>query len=210
VSGLAATIAVGEEDQWRAGLYALIGRLFFDGPDSALLAQLSVVQLSGASAEDDQGDDGPLGLAWRQLAQASSAGDAAALQHEHAMMFVGVGKTPVTPYTSAYVAGVSPERHLLLLRQQLEQWGLGRDAAASTPEDHLSGVCDTMRHLILRGEPIEAQKEFFNKYLYLQSIALCNKLCDARPSSFYLEVARFTQAFLEVEREGFDMIASRS
>jgi TorA maturation chaperone TorD len=205
VSDAAAAIDLGEEELWRARLYALIGRLFFDGPDVALLAQLS-----GDTTEDDHGDDVPLGQAWRQLGQASSSADAAALQHEHAMLFVGVGKTPVTPYTSAYVSGVSPERHLLLLRQQLEQWGLGRDAATTTPEDHLAGVCDTMRHLILRGEPTGVQRDFFNNYIYLQSLALCKKLTGTAPSNFYLEVARFTQAFLEVEREGFDMMASRS
>jgi TorA maturation chaperone TorD len=192
-----------EEDLWRAALYALIGRLFFDGPDVVLLAHLS----SGIS-EVGGDDDAPLPRAWRQLAQASSTADVAALQHEHAMLFIGVGKTPVTPYTSAYAEGVSPERHLLLLRQQLAHWGLGRDATNSTPEDHLAGVCDTMRHLIERGDAIDVQKEFFNKFICLQSISLCRKLLDAAPSSFYVNVARFTQAFIDVEREGFDMIAS--
>ena len=207
MSEIAAVVDLCEEDHWRAGLYALIGRLFFEGPDAALLAQLSADTVDG-----DTDDGGPLRQAWRQLAAASVVTDVAgiaALQHEHAMLFIGIGKTPVTPYTSAYVPGVSPERHLLLLRQQLEQWGLGRDAAATTPEDHLAGVCDTMRHLILRREPIQVQREFFNNYIYLQSLALCKKLSGTAPSNFYLEVARFTQAFLEVEREGFDMVVSR-
>jgi TorA maturation chaperone TorD len=201
VSGVAAAADVSEEDQWRAGLSALIGRLFFEGPDAALLAQL---------AADTDADDTPLGRAWRQLASASAAAEASALQHEHAMLFIGVGKTPVTPYTSAYVPGVSPERHLLLLRQQLEQWGLARDGAAAAPEDHISGVCDTLRHLILRGEPIAVQKEFFNQYIYLQCLALCKKLREAKPSHFYVELARFTEAFLEVEHQGFDMVTSHS
>jgi TorA maturation chaperone TorD len=201
VSEVAAIADVSEEDQLRAGLYALIGRLFFEGPDAALLAQLSA---------DTDADDSPLGKAWRQLAIASASVDVHALQHEHAMLFIGVGKTPVTPYTSAYVPGVSPERHLLLLRQQLEQWGLARDAGTAAPEDHISGLCDTLRHLILRAEPIEVQKEFFNKYMHLQCVALCMKLAAAKPSHFYVEVARFTEAFLEVEHEGFEMVASRS
>ncbi len=213
MSDVAAVVDLCEEDQWRAGLYALIGRLFFEGPDTALLAQLAADSTDSAKSDPgyngEPGYDGPLRQAWRQLAAAGASLDAAALGHEHALLFIGVGKTPVTPYTSAYVPGVSPERHLLQLRRQLEQWGLGRDAANTTPEDHLAGVCDTMRHLILRDEPIEVQREFFNNYIYLQSLALCKKLTDAAPSRFYLHVARFTQAFLEVEREGFDMIASR-
>lgn len=196
----AAAVELDEEDQWRAGLYALIGRLFFDGPDAALLMQLAT------NTADN--DDTPLGQAWRQLAQASASVDTAALQHEHAMLFVGVGKTPVTPYTSAYATGVSAERHLLQLRQQLELWGLARDAATSMPEDHIAGVCDTLRHLILRGAAIEAQKEFFSDYLYLQGLALCGRLNEAQPSAFYLAVAGFTQAFLAVEYQGFDMISS--
>lgn len=200
-----------EEEHCRAGLYALIGRLFFDGPDAELLSQLTVDTAEvGRRDGSDLGNDGLLGQAWRQLAAASATADVAALQHEHTMLFVGVGKTPVTPYTSAYVPGVSPERHLLLLKQQLEQWRLGRDAAATMPEDHITGVCDTLRHLILRAEPIEVQKQFFNKFIYLQSIALCKKLSDAASSRFYGEVARFTQAFLEVENEGFNMISSPS
>jgi TorA maturation chaperone TorD len=201
VSEVVAMTDVSEEDQWRAGLYALIGRLFFEGPDAELLAQLSA---------DTNADETPLGQAWRQLALVSASADAEGLQHEHAMLFIGVGKTPVTPYTSAYVPGVSPERHLLLLRQQLEQWGLARDAATAAPEDHIAGLCDTLRHLILRAESIEVQKEFFNKYMYLQCVALCKKLTAAKPSHFYVAVAGFTQAFLEVEYEGFDMVASRS
>ena len=191
-----------DADHWRAGFYALIGRLFFDGPDSTLLAQLKSDPASG-----DPADDTPLGKAWRQLAAVSAVADAAALQHEHAMLFVGVGKTPVTPYTSAYVPGVSPERHLLLLKQQLEQWGLASDAASTMPEDHISGLCDTLRHLILRDQPVVVQKAFFEKYVHHQGLALCKKLMAAKPSDFYSEVARFTQVFLEVENEGFDMIS---
>ena len=202
---VAAVIQICEEDQWRAGLYALIGRLFFEGPDVPLL-----VQLSADTPDADAESDGPLGQAWRQLAVASKSADATLLKHEHDRLFIGIGKTPVTPYTSAYVPGVSPERHLLLLRQQLEQWGLGRDSSTSMPEDHISGVCDALRHLILRGESIAVQKEFFNKFIFLQVILLCRRLTEAAPSEFYLEVARFTQAFLAVELEGFDMVSSAS
>lgn len=202
MSDAAATDDLHDADHWRAGLYALIGRLFFEGPDSELLAQLRPDTSSG-----DPADDTPLGNAWRRLVAVAVVADAAALQHEHAMLFIGVGKTPVTPYTSAYVPGVSPERHLLVLKQQLEQWGLASDAASSMPEDHISGLCDTLRHLILRDEPVLAQKAFFEKYVYHQGLAFCQKLTAAKPSDFYIEVARFTQVFLEVESEGFDMIS---
>ena len=52
-------VALAEEDLWRTGLYALIARLFFDGPDDALLAQLAGY-CSGIN-EEDSGDNQPLG-----------------------------------------------------------------------------------------------------------------------------------------------------
>ncbi len=195
-----------ETDYWRAGLYALIGRLFFAAPDAVLLSQLTASIAAGGA--DSSAGDTVLGAVWAQLVAVCASADVAALQHEHAMLFVGVGKTPVTPYTSAYVAGVSPERHLLLLKQQLEQWGLAGDAATAMPEDHIAGVCDTMRHVIERGESVAVQKAFFDTYIYAQGRALCDRLAAVEPSGFYRQVARFTQAFLVVEYEGFAMVSS--
>lgn len=201
----AAPVALDETEAGRAGFYALIGRLFFDAPDAVLLSQLSAGL--AAVGDDDGAGATALGAAWRQLAAAAADADAAALRHEHAMLFVGVGKTPVTPYTSAYVPGVSPERHLLSLRQQLAQWGLAGDAAAALPEDHIAGVCDTMRYLIEQGAVVAMQKTFFEKFLYQQGRALCEQLAGAGPSPFYRLVARLTQVFLAVERESFEMIS---
>ena len=209
MSGDAAAPAPDEaEEAARAGLYALIGRLFFGAPDADLLSHMTA-----NVAVDDHGhrpEDTALGRAWQQLAASSASAEIAALQHEHAMLFVGVGKAPVTPYTSAYVPGVSPERHLLQLKQQLDQWGLAVDVATATPEDHLSALCDTMRHLILRGEPIAVQKAFFERFIHRQCTTLCRKLADAEPSAFYRALAHFTNVFLTVEHEGFDMIVAAS
>jgi len=206
MSDAAAVADSDEAEYWRAGLYALIGRLFFDAPDAALL-----LQVTASTAEDTLDhsvEDTTLGSVWRQLASVSASADVAALQYEHAMLFFGVGKPPVTPYTSAYVQGVSPERHLLSLRQQLEQWGLAGDAATAMPEDHIAGVCDTMRHLIERGESVAVQKAFFDRFIHDQGRALCERLAGVATSHFYRTVACFTQTFLDVEHEGFDMVSS--
>jgi TorA maturation chaperone TorD len=188
---------IAEEDQSRAMLYALIGRLFYDGPDTAMLARIA----DGAADADTA-----LGAAWQTLAAACLGADHVALQHEHQTLFIGVGKSPVTPYLSAYVSDSSSERHLLALRQQLAAWGLVRDAQLGEVEDHVSGVCDVMRYLIERGESLQTQEKFFNKYIYLQMICLCEKVAALESARFYRHAARFATAFLEVERTAFEMI----
>jgi len=194
-----APAGIAEEDQSRAMLYALIGRLFYDGPDAAMLARIA----AGAADADTA-----LGAAWQTLAAACREADPAALQYEHQTLLIGVGKSPVTPYTSAYVSDISPERHLLALREQLAAWGLARDAQLGEVEDHVSGVCDVMRYLIERGESLQTQEIFFNKFIYLQMIHLCEKVVALESALFYRHVARFTTAFLEVERTAFEMIDS--
>jgi TorA maturation chaperone TorD len=188
-----------EEDAARASLYALIGRLFFDAPDAALLAQIA--------RDSEQADAGsPLGAAYLALGAACRNADVAALAEEHLTLFGGVGRALVTPYTSAYVIQSLHERHLLALRLHLAALGLSRTAAATDPEDHVAGLCDAMRHLILRHESDQTQEKLFNQYMYLTVKPLCEKVIAAKLAQFYKEVARFALAFLEVEREGFEML----
>ncbi len=188
-----------EEDQLRAALYALIGHLFYAAPDAALLAQIAS---NAATATQDT----PLDQAWCALGSACAAANMDALRDEHQTLFVGVGKSLVTPYTSAYVTHMAPDRYLLQLRQQLAGWGLARDEAAVDPEDHIAGLCDVMRHLITRGDSEWVQKELFNKNMYLCSKALCERVLSNSTAQFYAAVARFTVAFLEVEHEAFEMV----
>jgi len=194
-----APVELAEEDAARASLYALIGRLFFDAPDAALL-----VQIAHDSERADAGS--PLGAAWLALGAACRNADVAALAEEHLNLFVGVGKALVTPYTSSYVTHASAEHHLLALRAHLGALGLARPLTATESEDHVAGLCDAMRHAILRRESDHVQEELFNKYMYLTLKPLCEKLLAAKSAQFYKEVARFTLAMLEVEREAFEML----
>lgn len=191
--------AVSEEDAARAHLYALIGRLFHDAPDSILLAQL-------CRADAAAGADGaPLAQAWQALRDACGMAYPAVLKQEYDTLFVGPGKSEVTPYTSNYVRDNSPDRHLVRLRQQLEQLGLGRRTAASEVEDHVSGVCDVMRFLIEGARPLPEQRLFFKEFVYPGAIGFCDAVKKATSASFYRHVAGFARAFLDVEREAFEM-----
>lgn len=188
-----------EEDAARAHHYALIGRLFHDAPDSILLAQLC-----RADAESTE-DATPLEKAWDALRDACSTAYPAVVKQEYDSLFVGVGKSEVTPYTSHYVRDISPDQHLVRLRQRMGQLGLGRRTAAFEVEDHISGVCDVMRFLIEGASPLSEQRLFFKEFVYPGAIAFCDAVAVATSASFYRHVARLSRAFLDVEREALEM-----
>jgi TorA maturation chaperone TorD len=190
---------VSEEDAARGHHYALIGRLFHEAPDSILLAQLC--RADPAS----NGEGAALEQAWESLRDACGTAYPAVLKQEYDTLFVGVGKSEVTPYTSHYVRDMFPDRHLVRLRQRLEELGLGRRSAAFEVEDHISGVCDVMRFLIEGARPLSEQQLFFKEFVYPGAAAFCDAVAGAESASFYRRVARYARAFLEVEREAFEM-----
>lgn len=190
---------VSEEDAARANLYALIGRLFYDAPDSIFLAQMCHAEAEPA------GNNAPLDRAWRALRDACGSAYPVVVKQEHDTLFVGVGKSEVTPYTSHYVTGNSPDRHVVRLRERLDQLGLARRGAAFEVEDHVSGVCDVMRILVEDGHPLVEQCLFFKEFIYSGVIPFCEAVAIATSAAFYRCVAEFARAFLEVERQAFEM-----
>ena len=83
------------EDEARANLYGLIARLFQAAPDSQLISQL----LAAPRIEGE----GELGASWREMIEACRTAFPAALESEHTDLFVGTGKSLVTPYLSYYL-----------------------------------------------------------------------------------------------------------
>ena len=191
---------LGAEDQARAQWYALISRLFHAAPDEALLRGL-------AAAPDgtEEGGDGPFLDAWRGLQATCLGADPQAVRAEFDDLFVGVGKAPVTPYTSAYAAAHAPDRHLLELRTRLNTWGLGRRESVFETEDHISAVCDAMRWLIEEGEPLSDQREFFMAFVDPALPPFCSAIKKSVLADFYRSAASLAHAFHGVEKEAFDM-----
>jgi TorA maturation chaperone TorD len=187
------------EDEARANLYALIGRLFYDAPDSMLLAEIC------RDATESPASAGEMGDAWRALRAAAKIAYPALLKQEYDALFVGVGKAQVTPYTSNYVKSTAPDRHLVRLREQLGQWGLVRRSAASEVEDHVSGLCDVMRHLILEGHAEGDQRSFFKEFVHPGVTPFLDAVNAAAAVVFYRLVADLARAFLEIERVAFEM-----
>ncbi len=199
---LASAQPVFEEDQARADFYALIARLFYAGPDAALLAAI-------AGADDIAGADetAPLAAAWRALGAAAAVVDAEAAQEEYDSVFVGTGKAEITPYVTQYLAESMKENVLVQLRAELAAMGLARDQGVAEYEDHFSGLCEVMRHLIFLGSDVAVQKQksFFLRYLVPCYAIVCDAVTASPNTNFYKYVARFTKAFLDVETESIEI-----
>jgi TorA maturation chaperone TorD len=200
VSESAAAAGLQPEDEARAAMYGLIARLFYAAPDEGVLAQI-------LHAQAFEGSDTPVALAWRDLVEAAKTAYPVVLENEHTELFVGTGKAEITPYLTHYVIKYATDNPLVELRQQLARWGLGRRESAGEPEDHISGVCETMRYAIsVQQRPDEEQKTFFEHFIYRGANSFCTAVSASPKAVFYRSVARFTVAFFELEREAFGML----
>ena len=201
---LKVTQPVFEEDQARADHYALIARLFYAGPDAQLLGSIA-----GADEIAGEGATAPLAAAWGALGAAAAAMDAEAAREEYDNVFVGTGKAEITPYASHYLAESMQERVLVRLREALTEMGLAKNQVAAEYEDHFSGLCEVMRHLIFFGSDdvaVQKQKTFFLEYLDPWYEGYCAAVMASPNTNFYKHVAVFTKAFLDVEVDSFEMI----
>jgi len=197
--------ALNPEAQARADWYAFLARIWYAPPDASLLR---------AMAEADEivreGQDAPLDQAWRRLAQAAQLVDDATVRLEYDTVFVGTGKSEVTPYMAHWLPGTTgKERQLLQLRKLLDEWGLARAESAHEPEDHLAALCEVMRHLILSGgadeRTLDRQSELFKRYLAPGYEAFVAAALDSQQTNFYKNVAVFTKAFFDIEVQSFEM-----
>jgi TorA maturation chaperone TorD len=186
------------EDLARASLYGLIARLFYCAPDAELIATLM-----STSAPDPAS---PLGQAWSELVAAWREAPLDALEDEHTALFIGTGKAEVTPYLSHYVIEHSADNPLVALREQLARWGIGRRAGANEPEDHVAAACETMRFAIaVQHRSIAEQRQFFERFVYPGALAFCNAVTASENARLYRHAACLLRAFLEVEREAFEI-----
>ena len=187
------------EDNARAGYYALLARLFYAGPDAALLASIG-----GADEIASRAEQSALADAWNRLAAAAGAMDAEAARLEYDELFVGTGKAEVTPYASYYLAETGREKILVRLRGELAELGLAKSEGAHEPEDHFAGLLDVMRHLILLGSDdaaLQKQQAFFGRYIALSCGRFCGAISESTKASFYKHVAHFASTFFVVETE---------
>jgi TorA maturation chaperone TorD len=126
---------------------------------------------------------------------------------EYLDLFIGVGKSEVSPYASAYerVPGRQP---LVEVRAALARLGLSRQPGNSLYEDHLAAVLATMRVLITgAGGPdsftFDDQRAFFATHVDPWVISCCDAIYGCAIANYYKRVAQLTKAFVAIERDSF-------
>ena len=195
--------AIAPEDRARSDFYALLARLFADGPDAPLLAAI-------ARAERMDAERTAIGQAWNRLIDASSVMDPDAAQQEYTDLFIGVGKSEVNLHASFWLSGFMMERPLASLRSQLSELGIARRAEVAMLEDHLSALCETMRLLIAgdaerRPSALATQRAFFERYLAPWVFECCAAIGKCPIANYYVQVAEFAKEFMAIDRDALAM-----
>ena len=113
-------------------------------------------------------------------------------------------------FGSHYLSGFLNEKPLAALRTDIAALGLARDEAMPETEDHVAYLCEVMRYLIA-GDDVEVanltrQREFFARHVQPWLALMCKAVMQHPKARFYLALAAFTQAFVSVESQGFDML----
>ena len=192
------------EELARAELYGLLARLWMAAPDEALLAQFRVA----VTQAPQQGAF--LEAPWGALVAAMRATSVDAAAAEYDALFQGVGKPEVFLYGSFYLSGFLNERPLAALRDELAALGLARDETRGETEDHIAAVCEVMRYLIAGDDAavcnLEQQRRFFRAHVQSWLERLCAATAAHPRARVWAAVAGFTQAFVEVETQGFDLL----
>src|SRR5688572_3593561 len=94
-----AQTSLAPEDEARADLYGVLGRLFYAAPDAQLLSELKE---RAAAPRDGEAQGGALAAAWRELGAACASAFPAHLENEHTELFIGTGRAEITPYLAHY------------------------------------------------------------------------------------------------------------
>jgi TorA maturation chaperone TorD len=188
----------------RAELYGLLAGLWLAPPDAALLQQFRV-----AVTEAPQ-RGGHLEAPWGELVAAMRATTLEAAAAEHEALFHGVGRPEVFVYASYYLTGFLNEKPLAVLRTDLAGLGLTRDAQSLETEDHIAFLLEVMRWLIAGDDVavcnLEQQRRFFRAHLQPWVGKLCDAVAAHPRADAWRAVAAMTQAFVEVETQGFDLL----
>ncbi|HRP23771.1 MAG TPA: molecular chaperone TorD family protein [Thauera sp.] len=192
-----------DEDRARAEHYALLARLLHAAPDAALL---------GALAQSGRllgGEDGALPQAWAALGAAAAGISLQAACDEFDALFISVGKPAVISNGSWYLTGFLQEEPLAELRADLAELGLGRRTGVTETEDHIAALAEVMRHLVLTAPDaagLQRQRAFFERHIAPWYAHLAQALAQAPGADFYAKVGALLRAFMDIEREAFDML----
>jgi TorA maturation chaperone TorD len=186
---------VDEIDHARAQEYALLSVLLSRSPNTQMIGRLALLR----------GDASPLGSAHTALGETAGRANEESAAREYFDLFAGLGKGPLLPYASHYLAGSLYGRPLGRLRETLQQLGIESTAGNSEPEDHAAIVCEIMAGLIggdIAG-PAGADRDFFEKHLAPWIRRFFVDLEKSESADFYACVGLLGRTFVDIETEGF-------
>jgi len=193
-----------DEETARAEIYGLLAQLFYQVPSPELLAQLRV------AVTDAPEEGGFLEEPWRQVVAAARASSDLQIADEFNSLFGGVGKPEIYLFASHYLSGFLNDKPVARLREDLDALGLQRDESMSETEDHFACLCEVMRYLIagddVRVANLTQQREFFAKHIQAWASDMSDAISRHPKAEFYGRLADFTQAFLGIEAQGFDLL----
>jgi len=182
-----------EEQRYRASAWALLAALLRNAPDQALLNHVGKLSPDG----DDESDD--LHEAMSILASAARGQDAARLEDEFNLLFIGIGKGETVPYGSWYMTGFLMEQPLSDLRDDLRALGFERSQDTHEPEDHVAAILEVFSVMIGDGFSLSQQQGFFETHMQPWLERFFTDLGKSRSADFYTAVAQFGAAILKLE-----------
>ena len=193
-----------DEETARAEVYGLLAALFYSAPTEAFYANLRV------TVTESPAPGAVLEAAWAELVGAARASTLADTTGEFNILFGGVGKPEVYLFGSHYLSGFLNEKPLAALRTDLFDLGLTRDDSMFETEDHAAYVFEVMRFLIAGDDVLVSnltrQREFFTRHVQPWLPRMCDALQAHPKARFYQALAVFTETFVGVESQGFDML----
>jgi TorA maturation chaperone TorD len=197
-----ALAALGEEDQARAQVWALLGRLLLAAPDAAALASLRA--LGGDEAT-------PIGRALSQLGAAARRTTADKARDEYDALFIGLVRGELVPFASYYLTGFLHEKPLASLRGAMAQLGIALRAGVAEPEDHIGALAEMMAGLITgafgAAADLATQRRFFDDHIAGWAGRFFEDLENAATADFYKPVGALGRALVGIEAEAFEMAA---
>jgi len=193
-----------DEETARAEIYGLLAQLFYRVPSPELLEQMRVAVTDAPMA------GGFLEEPWRQVVAAARQSSDEEIANECNNLFGGVGKPEVYLYASHYVSGFLNDKPVARLREDLAALGLERDDSMSETEDHFACLCEVMRYLIA-GDDVSVsnlthQQTFFATHIQPWAQEMTEAIAKHPKAKFFGVLAGFTQAFLGIEAQGFDLL----
>lgn len=193
-----------DEETARAEVYGLLAALYYAAPSQALYDNLKVAVTQAPAA------GALLEASWSDLVASARDQSLASITSEYDALFGGVSKPEVYLFGSHYLSGFLNEKPLAALRTDIAALGLARDEVMPETEDHVAYLCEVMRYLIAGDDVAVAnltrQREFFTRHLQTWLPHMCEALGAHPKARFYRALAGFTQTFVSVEAQGFDML----